>query len=107
MGKITYKEIRENGQIFIAEYHEVVVHTFRMGDVDDPELYASQPIWEWQQTEQGKFVMKYAVEEPMFMRSLDHELFGWKFVIKAKLEKKKLSEYYLKWGKPKWNHNSR
>jgi len=41
------------------------------------------------------------------MRSLDHELFGWKFVIKAKLEKKKLSEYYLKWGKPKWNHNSR
>jgi hypothetical protein len=25
-----------------------------MGDVEDPELYAAQPLYEWQQTEQGQ-----------------------------------------------------
>jgi hypothetical protein len=104
MGKITYKEEIENGVTMIKEYHEVVVHTFSMGDVDDPDLYASQPIWQWQQTEQGKFVMENAVEEPYFNRQIDHFSYGYKFSIVAKLEKKKLSEFYIKWGNPNKNY---
>ena len=30
-----------------------LLHEFRLGDVEDPEIYAAQPIWEWQQTEAG------------------------------------------------------
>jgi len=99
MGKITYKEIREGDKIRIEAHHEVIVHTFIMGDVDDPDLYAGQPLWEWQQTDKGKFVMDNAVEPPVYNKTIDHTQFGYKFYIKAKLPEKKLSEMYLRWGK--------
>jgi len=38
---------------------QYVFHTFRMGDVEDPELYAAPPILEWQKTEQGCWVMAH------------------------------------------------
>jgi hypothetical protein len=41
---------------------KVVVHQFTMGDVDDPEVYAAQPIYEWQQTEAGKWIMENAID---------------------------------------------
>jgi len=41
---------------------KVVVHRFTLGDVDDPEIYAAQPIWEWQQTESGKWIMENAID---------------------------------------------
>ena len=31
-------------------------HTFKMGDVEDVEIYASYPIDAWQKTEQGRWV---------------------------------------------------
>jgi hypothetical protein len=43
---------------------EFIVHEFSLGDVDDPELYAAAPIWEWQQTEKGKWVMEHSIEPP-------------------------------------------
>lgn len=39
---------------------EVVLHSFPMGDVDDIEVYAAQPIYEWQQTDEGKWAMENA-----------------------------------------------
>jgi hypothetical protein len=33
---------------------KVVLHAFNMGDVEDPMLYASFTIQEWQQTEKGQ-----------------------------------------------------
>jgi len=99
MGRITYKEVREGNNIRIETYHEVVVHTFTMGDVEDPDLFAAQPLWEWQQTDKGKFIMDNAVEPPIYNKTVDHTMFGYKFAIKAKLTEKKLSEMYLRWGK--------
>ena len=32
----------------------MIFHQFNLGDVEDPDIYAAQPIWEWQQTEKGK-----------------------------------------------------
>jgi hypothetical protein len=34
-------------------------HTFKMGDVEDVEIYASYPIDAWQKTEQGRWVMEH------------------------------------------------
>jgi len=42
---------------------KTVVHKFSMGDVDDPDMYASLPIYDWQQTEAGKYCMKNSVEQ--------------------------------------------
>ena len=32
-------------------FYTVVVHKFTVGDVDDPEIYAAEPIWKWQNTD--------------------------------------------------------
>lgn len=84
----------------VHTYHKVVVHTFLLGDVEDPELYAAEPILNWQQTPAGKFVMEHAVETPVFKSQLDYQNYGYKYAIIAILEEKKLTEYYLKFGKP-------
>ena len=46
--------------------HKFTVHTFNMGDVEDPEIYAAGPLFEWQNTENGKWVMENAVDKPTF-----------------------------------------
>lgn len=101
---IRYQVKDMDGQRIVEEIHKVVVHRFSVGDVDDPEIYAAQPIWEWQQTDAGKFVMENSVETPTFHQHIDHQTFGYQYAITAELEKKKLSEFYLRWGEPNGNN---
>jgi hypothetical protein len=65
---------------------ECIVHKITMGDVEDPDLYVAQPIWEWQQTEAGQWVMENAVDTPMWHRSVDHMSYGHVYSIHAKLK---------------------
>ena len=78
--------------------HKVVVHEFSLGDVDDVEIYAAQPIWEWQQTEQGQWIMEKAIESPTWFRHNDTVSWTQKFRIVAKLKDKDYTFYQLKWG---------
>jgi hypothetical protein len=43
--------------------------------------------------------MENAVDQPEWHRQLDHASYGYKYAITAELEAKKLSEFYLRWGK--------
>jgi hypothetical protein len=99
MGSIRFNVVQKNGQQIVEEIHKVVVHKFTMSDVEDPDLYAAQPIWEWQQSEAGQFVMKHAVDKPEWHKHMDPMFMGYRFLIVAELEKKKLSEYYLRFDK--------
>jgi len=83
----------------VKEIHKVTVHAFSVGDVEDPDIYAAEPIWKWQQTDAGKFVMEHAIETPSYHQQLDYNSFGYRYAIVAELEAKKLSEFYLRWGK--------
>lgn len=96
---VKFKVVEKEGQEVVEEIHRVVVHRFTMGDVDDPEIYAAQPLWEWQNSAAGKFVMEHAVNTPEYHRHLDQLLYGYQYVIIAELEKKKLSEFYLRFRK--------
>lgn len=80
----------------VEEVREIVVHEFTMGDVDDPDLYAGQPLWEWQQSEMGKWVMANAVETPSWYRIPDVMQYGYKYQIRAKLMGPRLTEYLLR-----------
>ena len=80
------------------EIHIVIVHRFKMSDVEDPELYAAQPIWEWQQTEKGKWVMKHSVDSPVWHRHMDVSIYGYEYAITAKLKGADFTYYTLKWG---------
>ena len=101
MGTVRWREVRENGQLKIEEIHKVVVHRFVVRDSEDPEIYAAEPILEWQKTEAGEFVMKHAINRPEYKRYMNYETFGYLYSIIAELEKNKLVEFYLKFGQVK------
>ena len=82
----------------VIEVKTVVVHRFLMGDVEDPDLYAAEPMWKWQQSEQGAWVMEHAVESPVWHRQADPYNYGYQYAISAKLTTKDLTYFYLKWG---------
>jgi hypothetical protein len=69
-----------------------------MGDVDDPYLYASFPLYEWQQTEHGKWAMEHAVGEITFYCLTDYHTFGYRVEIIGELEEQDYTYSKLKWG---------
>lgn len=99
MGSVRFKVLENDGIELVQEIHKVVVHRIRMSDVEDPDLMVADPIWKWQQSEQGKFIMKNAIETPSWHRHADPITYGYQYAIVAELEKKKLAEFYLRWGK--------
>ena len=77
---------------------KVTFHTFRMGDVEDPYLYAAFPISEWQKTEHGQWVMEHAVGEPKFWCNPDPTNWGYRVAIRGELEEQDYTYFQLKWG---------
>jgi hypothetical protein len=69
-----------------------------MGDVDDPDLYAGEPLWQWQQSEMGKWVMARAVDTPEWHRMADMMNYGYQYAVVAKLKEKDYTYWILKWG---------
>lgn len=82
-----------NGQVC----QKIVVHQFRLGDVDDPEIYAAQPIYDWQQTEAGKFVMENAVEKPEYYRQPNYQTYEFQYAITAWLKDQDVTYFCLRW----------
>lgn len=99
MGSVRCKTVVQDGQLTIKEIHKAVVHRFRVSDVEDPDLYAAQPLWEWEKSPEGQFVMANAIEKPIWKRQINHASYHYDYVVIAELEKSKLSEFYLRWGK--------
>jgi hypothetical protein len=67
-----------------------------MGDVEDPDLYAAQPIWEWQESPAGQFVMEHAVEKPYWIRQADYQSYGIQYKIIARLSEPNQTFFKLK-----------
>jgi hypothetical protein len=82
-----------------VKFSDVAVYSFGMGDVEDPDLYAAQPIYEWQQSEMGKWVMEHAVETPFWHRAVDPTSYGHKYYIIARLKEQDQTYWALKWQK--------
>jgi hypothetical protein len=101
MGKLRYQVVEEDGYQRVDEIHKIVVHEFNLSDVDDPDIYAAGPIFDWERSEAGQFVMKHAVDKPEWRRHMDSMFMGYRYIITAELEKKKLAEFYLRWGQVK------
>lgn len=82
----------------VHEIHNVLVHSFMLGDVDDPDLYAAAPLIEWQNSDPGKWVMERAMETPMWHKQVDTLSWGHRIAVTAKLKAKDYSFFLLKWG---------
>ena len=83
----------------LIESKNIIVYRFRVGDSEDPDLYAADPLWQWQQSEQGQWVMAHAVETPIWHRQVDPNFMGWQYMITANLKVKDLTYFYIKWQK--------
>ena len=81
-----------------VSFRDVIVHTIRMGDVEDPDLFVAHPISEWQDSDAGKFIMEHAVEKPYWHRSTDHASYGHRYDIVARLSEQNETFWTLKWG---------
>jgi hypothetical protein len=68
-----------------VRFRDVCVHEIKMGDVEDPDLFVADPIWRWQQTPQGKFIMENAVEQPYWTSHMDYHSYGHIYRIMARL----------------------
>lgn len=99
MGRVRYQVIEKDGQQIVQEIHKITVHKFDLSDVEDPDLYAAEPLWKWEKSDAGQFVMKHAVDKPEWHRYPDPMFMGYRYVITAELEKKKLSEFYLRFDR--------
>ena len=99
MGPVRFQVIEQDGQQVVQEIYKAVVHRFSISDTDDPEIYAAEPIWKWQQSDAGKFVMEHAIDVPVFHKSISVHSLCYDYAITAELEKKKYSEFLLRFGK--------
>jgi len=73
-----------------------IVHEFRLSDVDDPDIYAAGPIFDWERSEAGSWVMKNAYDKPSWYKQLDTMTYGYKFQIRADLTPEQITYFELK-----------
>jgi hypothetical protein len=81
--------------------HRIVVHRFTLGDVEDPDLYAAEPLWKWQNSEAGKWVTTHAHKTPEWHRSTDFQTWGYQYVVTAWLTESDCTFFRLKWSNNK------
>lgn len=84
-----------------VRFCDVCVHEFPIGDSEDPDLYAGEPLWIWQQSEAGQWVMANAVETPYWTRFLDHRTWGYRYKIMARLSEQNQTYFRLRFGSSK------
>lgn len=76
---------------------EFVAHIIYMSDVEDPDLFVADPIYKWQQTDEGKWIMKNSNPIPMWKRTYDTKTyFGYAYYIHAYLKPKEYTYWSLK-----------
>jgi hypothetical protein len=75
----------------------IVAHRFKVSDVEDPDLYAAEPIHEWQQSEVGKWLMENSKPEPVWTRDFDPLTFSHVYAIKGYLTPENYTYWKLKY----------
>lgn len=64
----------------------MILATIKIGDCEDPVLYAAEPIYKWQNTEAGKWCMEHSVEELTWHTKFDHHTYGYIVQITGKFK---------------------
>lgn len=75
---------------------EIVVHRFEINASNDPVLLAGAPLWEWEQSEMGKWVKAHATEKPRWESFEDNYGHTRKFAVIARLSEADQTFFELK-----------
>jgi hypothetical protein len=87
-----------------VRFRDVCVHKIRIGDCEDPDLFVAEPIWKWQESDAGQFIIKHAVGKPYWTQTMDHHSYGQYghvYRIMARLSEQNETFWKLKWGNVK------
>lgn len=80
----------------MSKLYSCIVHTFKLSDIDDVEIYAAEPIYNWQQTDVGKWVMENSIDT-YWATHKDVHTFSYEFKIVANFTEKDYTYYKLKY----------
>ena len=86
--------ISDTGEHAVTVTH--VVHTIKMSDCDDPDLLVAEHIYNWQQTDAGKWVMEQSNPKASWHRHTDFNMFGYIYQIRAYLSPQQITYFELK-----------
>jgi hypothetical protein len=75
----------------------VIVHKFSVSDVDDPDLYAAEPILKWQESESGAWVMQHSRDTVFSLETVNAPFWSYCYKIVADLSDEDAVFYHLKW----------
>jgi len=75
---------------------KITFHTFGMGDVEDPELYASMPLADFMATEKGQWI-KANCADPQYIIRPDMTTYGNRVFVYGEVAEKLATEYFLRW----------
>lgn len=74
---------------------ELVVHTFNLSDVSDPDLWAADSLSKFEHSEKGKWIMKHSRPVAIWKRiPCDY---GWQYQVRAYLAPEQVTYYKLKY----------
>lgn len=76
----------------------VIFHRFTVADVDDPQLYAAEPIHAWEKSDKGQWCKKHCVGDIVFQSTIDYHVYGHRFIIFGYLTDEDTTLFKLKWG---------
>lgn len=77
---------------------KVHITTLRVLNEEDPEVYAAEPILEFERTEQGQWLVENSYKQMTYDIVADPSTFAYKVVLHAWLNEKDLTFYKLKWS---------
>jgi hypothetical protein len=81
-----------------VRFRDVCVHEFLLGDVEDPDIYAAEPILQWQNSDQGKWIMTNSQKQPYWIQHVDANTMGYRYKIMARLSEQNETFWRLRWG---------
>ena len=76
---------------------KITFHSFGLGDVEDPELYASFPLSEFMATEKGQWIRDNC-EDPQYIVRPDPHTYGTRVIVYGEVKESAATEYFLKWA---------
>ena len=93
MAKIRYQTIGDR----VVTYRKLIVYrtTADVEDIIAPEIHIDP----WLKTEAGKFISKHSTSPLIIHKDIQFDAYNLQIAVEAELEEKKLTEYYLKFGK--------
>ena len=81
-----------------VRFRDVCVHEFLLGYVEDPDIYAAEPILKWQNSEAGQWLMAHANSQPYWIQHVDANTMGYRYKIWARLSEQNETFWRLRWG---------